>query len=314
MNTTEAGTGRIIPYATARVAGLATPFREQAEIDHRNLGSAQPSSGQLDRLSLQDRMADDRIPLSTAAIVSARFPYLTPAGHVSYSGGHYVDGGYFENSGTWLLSGLVQYLIGEQLSYPAGKSPQLDAARKAVFVVIVIHSEPCTRDSVDAGCDEYSTTADDSWNEVLSPLRALLSTRDMRAEYSIEGLNAETALIEQLSLKGASPGQASTPNSGIGCDYPICAATLRFRNRTRTDIPLSWVLSSEARKSMDNAVDGMEQADVRLAPPPASVTSPDDSQDIDRVLGSYRRILCMLAARTGAAACRAAPPAMALAR
>ncbi|MGB8366063.1 MAG: hypothetical protein ACLQUZ_06135 [Rhizomicrobium sp.] len=314
LNTTEAGTGRIIPYATARVAGLATPFREQAEIDHRNLGSAQPSSGQLDRLSLQDRMADDRIPLSTAAIVSARFPYLTPAGHVSYSGGHYVDGGYFENSGTWLLSGLVQYLIGEQLSYPAGKSPQLDAARKAVFVVIVIHSEPCTRDSVDAGCDEYSTTADDSWNEVLSPLRALLSTRDMRAEYSIEGLNAETALIEQLSLKGASPGQASTPNSGIGCDYPICAATLRFRNRTRTDIPLSWVLSSEARKSMDNAVDGMEQADVRLAPPPASVTSPDDSQDIDRVLGSYRRILCMLAARTGAAACRAAPPAMALAR
>jgi Patatin-like phospholipase len=301
LNTTEADTGRIIPYTTARVQELATPFRDQAEIDDRNFDSVEPSASQIERLSLQDRMTDDRIPLSTAAIVSARFPYLTPAGRIGYSGGDYVDGGYFENSGTWLLSGLVQYLIGQQASYPAGKTPQLDAARKAVFVVVIIESEPCTRDSIEAGCDEDATSVDGSWNEALSPLRALLSTRDMRAEYSLDGLNAVSALIEQFSTR--SGGQPNTTDAGTGCDYPVCAVTLRFRNQTHTDIPLSWVLSSEGRRSMDNAVNGMETANVRLASPPEATESSDDTQDIDRVLGSYRRVLCMLAQRSGSQGC-----------
>jgi hypothetical protein len=305
LNTTEADTGRIIPYTTVRVQGLATPFRDQAEIDDGSFDAVEPSASQIERLSLQDRMADDRIPLSTAAIVSARFPYLTPAGRIAYSGGDYVDGGYFENSGTWLLSGLVQYLIGQQATYPAGQSPQLDAAKKAVFVVIIIESEPCTRDSLETGCDEDATTLSGSWNEALSPLRALLSTRDMRAEYSLDGLNAVSALIEQFSQKN--PGAPAAADSGTGCDYPICAVTLRFRNRTHTDIPLSWVLSSEGRRSMDNAVDGMEQAGVRMAAPPESTDSLDDTQDIDRVLGSYRRVLCMLAARTGEQGCTPPP-------
>jgi hypothetical protein len=309
LNTTEADTGRIIPYTTVRVQGLATPFRDQAEIDDGRFDAVEPSASEIERLSLQDRMADDRIPLSTAAIVSARFPYLTPAGRISYSGGDYVDGGYFENSGTWLLSGLVQYLIGQQATYPAGKSPQLDAARRAVFVVIIIESEPCTRDSIDTGCDEDATAMTGSWSEALSPLRALLSTRDMRAEYSLDGLNAVSALIEQFSFKYGA--QTTITDNGTGCDYPVCAVTLRFRNRTRTDIPLSWVLSSEGRRSMDNAVDGMEEADVRLAAPAMSSEPLEDEQDIDRVLGSYRRVLCMLAAHTGAHGCGTSTSAMA---
>jgi hypothetical protein len=170
-----------------------------------------------------------------------------------------------------------------------------------VFVVIVIESEPCTRNSLDTGCDEDSTTETDSWSEALSPLRALLSTRDVRATYSLDSLNAVSALIEQFSYKYG--GQTTTSDTGTSCDYPVCAVTLRFRNRTHTDIPLSWVLSSEGRKSMDNAVDGMETADVRLVSPPTSTETLDDTQDVDRVLGSYRRVLCMLAARTGEQGC-----------
>jgi len=305
LNTTEAETGRAIPYATVRVQGLATPFRDNAEIDDTSFDTVEPSARSIESLSLQDRMTDDRVPLSTAAVVSARFPYLTPAGRIGYSGGDYVDGGYFENSGTYLLSGLVQYLIGQQQSYAAGKSPQLDAARNAVFIVIVIESEPCTRESPQAGCDEDITAQTGSFNEALSPLRALLSTRDMRAEYSVDGLNALSALVEQFAAKN--PGAPAT-DTGTGCDYPICAVTLRFRNRTHTDIPLSWVLSSEGRQSMDNAVDGMEAADVRQAAPPASVDSLDDPNDIDRVLGSYRRVLCILATKTGTQGCKPGKP------
>jgi len=114
-------------------------------------------------------------------------------------------------------------------------------------------------------------------------------------------------LIEQFSVKN--PGQPNATDTGTGCDYPVCAVTLRFRNHTHTDIPLSWVLSSEGRRSMDNAVDGMEMADVRLASPPAATESADDTQDIDRVLGSYRRVLCMLATRNGAQGCAQTAPA-----
>ena len=306
LNTTEAGTGQIIPYSTARILALATPFRERAEIDDNDdLDSALPSPSQIESLSLQDRMSDDRIPLSTAAMVSARFPYLTPAGSVGYSGGQYVDGGYFENSGTWLLSGLVQNLIGQQLSYRAGQSPQIDAARNAVFIVIVVQSEPCTRESIDNGCDENATVADDSWSELLSPLRALLSTRDKRAEYSFDGLGALSALIEQLSSQGTDTDDIG--DRGVGCDYAVCAVTLRFRNRTRSEIPLSWVLSSAARRSMDNAIDGMEQASVRERIPPIATSNADDALDADRVLGSYRRVLCLLAARNEATGCATAP-------
>jgi len=307
LNTTEAGTGRIIPYATVRVMALATPFRDQAEIDKDSMDSAKPSPSQIERLSLQDRMSDDRIPLSTAAMVSARFPYLTPAGSIGYSGGQYVDGGYFENSGTWLVSGLVQNLIGQQFSYRPGQSPVTDAARNAVFILIVIQSEPCTRESIDNGCDEDATVADQSWSELLSPLRALLSTRNKRAEYSFDGLGAVSALIEQLSSNSSNSG--AVHDSDVGCDYAVCAVTLRFRNKTRSEIPLSWVLSSAARRSMDNAVDGMEEANVSKNNPTTAVSSTDDTQDIDRVLGSYRRVLCLLAARDDGTGCAAAAPA-----
>jgi hypothetical protein len=309
LNTTEAGTGQIIPYSTLRVLELATPFRERAEIDENDhFDAVKRTPSQIESLSLQDRMADDRIPLSTAAIVSARFPYLTPSGSLGSSGGQYVDGGYFENSGTWLLSGLVQTLIGQQLSYRAGQSPQIDAARKAVFIVIVIESEPCTRASIETSCDEDATIADDSWSELLSPLRALLSTRDKRAEYSFNGLGAVSALIEQLSSQGKLPQSAS--DGGTSCDYAVCAVTLRFRNRTRSEIPVSWVLSSEARQSINTAVDGMERASVRSAVPPSAVSASDDTQDVDRVLGSYRRVLCLLAGRSDATGCAPASGAV----
>jgi hypothetical protein len=301
LNTTEAGTGQIIPYSTLRVLGLATPFRERAEIDeNEHFDSGKQPAYVIESLSLQDRMLDDQIPLSTAAIVSARFPYLTPSGSIGSSGGQYVDGGYFENSGTWLLSGLVQTLIGQQLSYRAGQSPQVDAARNAVFIVIVIQSEPCARDSIETSCQD-ATVAVDSWSELLSPLRALLSTRDKRAEYSLNGLGAITALIEQLSSQGGL--SQSVSDRGTSCDYPVCAVTLRFRNRTRSEIPLTWVLSSAARQSINNAVDGMERASVRKGVPSTALSPVDDPQDVDRVLGSYRRVLCLLAARNDATGC-----------
>jgi hypothetical protein len=67
---------------------------------------------------------------------------------------------------------------------------------------------------------------------------------------------------------------------------------------------------SEARQSINDAVDGMERASVRSVVPPTAVSPSDDTQDVDRVLGSYRRVLCLLAARSDAMGCAPASSAV----
>jgi len=48
------------------------------------------------------------LKLSTAAILSARFPYISPAGGLNNK--YYVDGGYFDNSGAGITHEMMQHL------------------------------------------------------------------------------------------------------------------------------------------------------------------------------------------------------------
>jgi hypothetical protein len=311
LNTTEAETGTIIPFATAEI--VDTHIRDRSQIDDRNLDCVQ--DGMIGTSCLKPRQPnlsmayefgpDLTLPLSTAAILSARFPYLTPAGSVEGSPNKHVDGGYFENSGTFKLTELVQNLIAQQLclrenAHCPGVDPNsADAkiAANAVFIVIIIKSEPCTRRILGDICAEDMPTSGGAWSELLSPLRALLSTRDKRAAYSIAGLDATSALIEQMRVTAGKPAAA---DSGISCDNTICAVTLQFLNKRNTDIPLTWLLSAGARHQMNRAVAGMESADVRFASPPVSMTNLYAPGDRSQVLGSYRRVLCLLAGRKDA--------------
>jgi len=298
LNTTEAGTGRSIPYATAYVKSLATPYFAQAEIDDTS-PTAGTGRANIRLVTLQDRLDNDHVPLSTAAMLSARFPYLTPAGRIA-DVGHYVDGGYFENSGTWLISGLVQNLVGQKIAYRNPANPALEqAVRNAVFITIVVRSSPCTRDTEYARCEEDGSRIDEdsTWNEMLSPLRALLNTRDKRAEYSTRDLSALTALIEQFSA--ASDTQAS--DNRVGCHHTLCAVSLRFRNAPNVEVPLTWLLSSRARAAMDDAVDRMERANIK---DPASLDpARQRAQSGNHILGSYGRIICILSTQKGSPGC-----------
>src|SRR5262249_20137198 len=129
LNTTEAGTGLSVPFATADVGDLAIPERDVP-------GSEDEGLPHPTLVPMQKRMRHDSVPLSTAAMLSARFPYLTPAAKLGKTG-HYVDGGYFENSGTWLLSGVAQNLIGQRLDYLDTDKDLEQAVQNAVIVVIV---------------------------------------------------------------------------------------------------------------------------------------------------------------------------------
>ncbi len=181
LNTTEAGTGLSRPFATWEIGDLAVPERSVTEAERQAL----PHST---LVPVQNLMRRDDVPLSTASMLSARFPYLTPAAKLG-STGHYVDGGYFENSGTWLLSGIAQNLIGQRLDYidPNGDKALERAVQNTIVVVVVIRSEPCTRRRESDGCDEeiYKGDADSTLER--DPLAAARAARHARQALGIFG-------------------------------------------------------------------------------------------------------------------------------
>src|SRR5262249_184754 len=112
------------------------------------------------------KVAPPNLSLSTAAFLSARFPVITPPGSL---GDHeyksrYVDGGYFENSGTATLMDLIA-----ALSLDHENSPQTNSSQplppNIKLIVINIGTDP-----VDM---KYSSVG---IGEITGPIITLLNT------------------------------------------------------------------------------------------------------------------------------------------
>jgi hypothetical protein len=152
------------------------------------------------------RSADLR--LSTAALMSARFTYVSPAGTLRNADdtvvGHVVDGGYFENSGAATGAELVRYL--QQTNLPID-----------VWVIVIKF-----------GYDSSGLpTPERVANEALSPVRALLNTRDARGELAV------------VDIRKFAPSRVVT-----------------FRLlRDGVPIPLGWVLSGRSQRAIDLSID-----------------------------------------------------------
>jgi hypothetical protein len=147
INTTEVGSGRrrvIAPFEFAGHDLLFLPIASEA--------------GGLRTLSV-----------STAAILSARFPWITPAGTFydfeRNEKVRLVDGGYFENSGVATAIDLIRAL-------------ESSAEEHGFADKIRIHLIVLTR-------GDYPKQKFFGLNEALSPVQALLSTRTSRAYITI---------------------------------------------------------------------------------------------------------------------------------
>jgi len=160
------------------------------------------------------------IPISTAVHNSARFSYVSPAGrvYIPSSGknwGHIVDGGYFENSGASTAYNILQNIA--------------KIAKNRIPVVIVITNDPNIKESC------YKTTngckANHFLNELGSPIKALLATRDARASY------ARSEIKNYVKSLG-----------GIYIEVGLC--------KNRGPLPLGWILSDEAKENIDNQLSG----------------------------------------------------------
>ncbi len=163
------------------------------------------------------------ISLSTAAHMSARFTYVSPAGSLMKGGrtyGRVVDGGYFENSGATTTLAILQTI--EQL---AETDPSWNQVER---YVIHISNEPIdprfANDSLARAPDNPNIRPQDFLNEALSPLSALLTTRNARGYYARE--TAAWAVSHRNYLH-----------------FGLC--------RRSANVPLGWVLSRGTRRHMD---------------------------------------------------------------
>ncbi|HUS35964.1 MAG TPA: patatin-like phospholipase family protein, partial [Verrucomicrobiae bacterium] len=105
------------------------------------------------------------VPVSTAAHLSARFTYISPAGLFT-NGTHVVDGGYFENSGAATADDVL-----------AGIDFGSEDECELFFIVIT--------------SQENAGKPGRILHEVIAPIRTLLNTRTARAAYSVGLLRGE---------------------------------------------------------------------------------------------------------------------------
>ena len=135
-----------------------------------------------DSISAYEKLNGD-LRLSTAAHMSARFTYVSPAGEFP-DREHIVDGGYFENSGAATASDLVDIAA--------------NAARPNADIYVIRISNSPTEVSTELGPEKQEQIRKrEIMGESLSPVYTLLHTRSARGTCS-ELVLSTTPAVKQL--------------------------------------------------------------------------------------------------------------------
>jgi hypothetical protein len=208
---------------------------------------------------------------STAAMLAARFPYVTPSGHVgecARDGGglapidQLVDGGYLENTGLGTINDLSDTWLPSVRSW---NTNELQKPRPKLIVPLVAYLDNA------AGTDKNAPKRDIANEFLLPPLAKLHAGSDATAD---EG-----------SLQRASDLVASDQVCPAGDDFCASAVdTIKTRiydiypaSRPQISAPLGWVLSSVSRDAIAAALKQQEGT---------SCTTTDNSAVCSRGYGS----------------------------
>jgi hypothetical protein len=202
--------------------------------------------------------------------LSARFPIVTPAGTITAPEGktRFVDGGYYENSGTVTVQSMLSYFLRKR---PGGLQP-------VRFVVITIGTDACVDERSEAEaqlCRDSDSPvfsrASSGLGELLSPFRAIFNTRGGRGLGAVEDL-------KQLSAALAHQASLGNPAARGGFDVLPLEIT-----RGAVAIPLGWEIGGPARKSIQ------EQIGLPGACP--EITLPTGDVDNSRSFGCVQALL-----------------------
>jgi hypothetical protein len=183
-----------------------------------------------------DRFVDHPVRVSTAAHLSARFTYVSPAGTLHREGrinGHVVDGGYFENSGTATLGEILDAL---RDTLEATQYQWTDARQRTFRVtphVAIIRFEEKPAKGRLVFADLIAPRPQAALVETSSPLTTLLQTRAARGEQSVRAMFAQ---VQRMRLRQPSESQSQW-----------ITFTLRDQGGP---LPLGWSLSSAAKEEI----------------------------------------------------------------
>jgi hypothetical protein len=185
------------------------------------------------------------ISASTAMHNSARFSYVSPAGHLPPGGiknadqGYIIDGGYYENFGAETALELVQAVHRLKPSQ--------------TFEIIQISSDPdlvkllADPNSIDCRKSPKTPTIDNNnfWNflswQYLMPLDGLLQARNARG----------IAATQHLACASQDREQNQDHEDGV-VFYKHLAMTMP---KDQSEPPLSWVLSNETKKNIKGLIE-----------------------------------------------------------
>lgn len=187
-----------------------------------------------DRLDVLDMLGEKRdMQLSTAVVLGASFPYISPAGRIDeagkgadsnvYHSQYFVDGGYFDNSGAGVVNEMIIAMHNLMETDDAFKK----YAKKLEFYVIHISNT----DPKETEKDPINSMT----NDLLAPAKTLLGSygtqttvNDQRLRSYLYSLYGDTLHYNKIDLY-----------ENMGKDY-------RFS--------MNWVISDIQRKQMDSTL------------------------------------------------------------
>ena len=183
------------------------------------------------------------IPLSTAAHMSARFTFVSPAGRFP-DGSHIVDGGYFENS-----AATTAYEIATRIK-------DWCAFKKIANVdvkIIMISNNPRKPSIAPAKPapeppgpkhTQSVLVSGQFMGELTAPLYTLLNTRDARGTYAQKAIAREQRRFKAGVIEAPAEGESS---------QQLTKDIVYFKLReTQVPLPLGWMLSAAAAKTMQD--------------------------------------------------------------
>jgi len=184
-----------------------------------------------------------RVPIPAALTLSARFPIVTPSGRMNQiylrpvdgplddqqkaEDWRFADGGYFENSGIDTLLDVIRLLQSER---DDDGSPLLPKDRVRILIVQSI--------------GKTGRSNDEGWTDTLTPLRALMRTRDERADLARARLifSFPNSFADSIIATNTTPEQPGTSDRAE-------------RELPEPDIPLGWMLSSNSSAEIRRQID-----------------------------------------------------------
>ena len=176
---------------------------------------------------------DTDMRLSTAVIMGARFPYLSPAGRINHYGAdtsinYFVDGGYFDNSGAGVVHEMIVG-IQEIIKELERKDTAYNYLKKLDFHVIHITNSPVSADILNR--------VNPLRNDLMAPILTLVGSygtqtdvNDSRLQKYLQLLYVDTAHYKLADLY-----------------YNINHDTLSF--------PMNWSISKYYQTKMNQQLD-----------------------------------------------------------